>query len=196
MRIMLVYACLMASAVTFFALVAPKHSSAEVPSQAPPVISIPQQAPAVCDCKVTGVCTCGPDCRCELVNADVKGCCYVECRAQALASGKPLIVWVGCACVHCERALPDCLHCHCDTFPDVPGMGVVVSKPSGGRLLWLQTLPCGCSVDQIKQALNPPSQSSYGNCSSCYGGSCSSGSCGAGGCSSCGSSGRGFGRRR
>src|SRR5207244_761624 len=59
---------------------------------------------------------------------------YERLRARAVAEGRPLLVWVGLHRPDLERARPDCLHHHCDRFPDAAPPCVVVGRPAGGEL--------------------------------------------------------------
>ena len=78
---------------------------------------------------------------------------YYEARKQALAEGKPLLVWVGQCCPACVNAMPNYLHVCVDTFPDAKGPCVVVSAPRKGDMWWLATLKGVPGFLEVRRAL-------------------------------------------
>lgn len=99
-----------------------------------------KQARPPCPCVEGGPCEC-VECKCNPS--------YEHLRAKALATGKPLMVFVGC-----QPVAGDWLAYRCSTFAGV-SRGVVVSRPEDGRLLWLATLPAGTTADAIRAACRP-----------------------------------------
>jgi hypothetical protein len=95
-----------------------------------------------CACAAGEPCVC-QDCHCPDT--------YARKRRQALEQSKPLVVFVNCE----QRPITDSLACYVATFPGVQS-GVVVSRPSGGRLLWLATLPADATAEEIRAACRPP----------------------------------------
>jgi hypothetical protein len=118
----------------------------------------PAPAPQHCGCGEGLFCKCfctdGLPCDCAACPCPKPT--YEQLRVRAIAEGKPLLVWVG---VQPSRetalALKGCLQHRCATFAGVQGSGVVVSRPNGNWLEWLETLPADATVMQIGERLSP-----------------------------------------
>ncbi len=78
---------------------------------------------------------------------------YSELQAEAIASGKPLVVWLGYPPV---SPSPEYLHWHTSEteWHGYSGPAVIVSVPDGNRLLWVATIPAGeCGPQAIRAAV-------------------------------------------
>ncbi len=79
---------------------------------------------------------------------------YGDARAEAILTGKPLVVWLGYP--PSADAPKDMIHWHTaeTDWHGYSGPGVIVSIPSEGRLLWVATLPASdCGASSIRAAL-------------------------------------------
>lgn len=80
---------------------------------------------------------------------------YAEQYAEAIRTGKPLLVWVG-------QPRPtgnygDVLACEAPTFPGIAGAGCVVATPDGrGGLLRLRDLTGTPTPADVNGVLSPP----------------------------------------
>lgn len=112
------------------------RASAQAPGQAPK----PPQASAIkatacqCGCAVTGVCVCA-NCSCD----------YAACKAEAVKSGKPLVVGVGCV-----PPPGDWVSCSVEGLPGLPKSCIVASVPRGDQLVWLDLLEPTASAQAVQ----------------------------------------------
>ncbi len=153
--------------------------------QAPPLVALaPPQAPPIvkskvfkgCNCQVTGVCSCGDSCPCE-INA------YAAAKAASIAQNRPLVVWVAMR--------PQGEGVYVQSFPGVT-KGIVVGRPDGNGGLDREDLPITATQADILACCAKPKVTvsvSAGSFES--GGGCAGGSCGVSS-----GRGRGLGRRR
>jgi hypothetical protein len=127
-------------------------------AERPPQTPLPPQAPAVqtspagakaakaCSCCEGGDCECGSACVCGLVAALAPTDGYAVAYERAVATGRPLVVWVGMPInyhyLSVERRLPSCIHCYVDKFPDAePRSAVVASVEADGTMIRVDDLP-------------------------------------------------------
>ena len=96
------------------------------PNQAPPV-EVPEQAPPIITCMT-----------------------YSEGVAEFKKTGKPLVVFVGCA----ARPIQGAISVRTETMQGYPARCIVASVPDGnGWLQWRETLMVGASDSEIRQAI-------------------------------------------
>lgn len=73
---------------------------------------------------------------------------YEDCYANAIRDGRPFVVFVG------VPSMPGPWIAHeCASFPGVPGKGVILSRPQGGYLEWVDTLDWWTDAGVIERRL-------------------------------------------
>ncbi len=84
---------------------------------------------------------------------------YNAMREAAIATGKPLVVGVGCAAPRGEW-----FRCHVGApFHDWRFPVVIVAVPDGDRLIWKADLEPGAMPSQVRQILSPRPAASVGS---------------------------------